>query len=138
MSLVGWFLSETRKGFGPQEIVVSRNQLWSIKTVLVKVTTSGTGGPREIAVEALEVGLTNVVAQFISATQIQGLTRFHIFGAGLLPDQGNPAVHFAALPEVFLTAGEGFRVVDLNNIDPAGDEITIRVSAHVQTISGTA
>lgn len=110
---------------------------WMILAVQVTLITTANAGNRQMAVDFFSP--TGVMVPVMpGVVQAESLTRYYTFGVGLPNDavfRGPASDRLATgIPPLTLGAGWGIRVYDLAAIQPAADDMSVRVCMIRRTV----
>jgi len=109
-------------------LTVPANRLWMVDTVYAFLATSATVGLRRIYVEVRDAAAAMITLAVSDLSQVAGTSEHYTFRRSVLyrsePVAGN---HFCPLPCRWLPAGYSLRVYDQAVIDPAADDLTLRM-----------
>ncbi|HEY65532.1 MAG TPA: hypothetical protein G4O02_13280 [Caldilineae bacterium] len=124
-------------GSGTNAVTINPSGVrWVVRSVWVEYISSATAGNRQIAVE-FENSAFNPRGRVVAGTtQGPSETRYYFF-APHLPDLTafrNTDHLMTPLPEIELGSGWALKVYDMNNIDAAGDSITVYVIASARDV----
>ena len=94
---------------------------WELMTIYVELTSTGTAGNRQMAIQFLD-SADDVIGQVrAGAVQAASLTRYYMFGVGLVDLTGFRDTDFlmTPLPEIVLPAG--FKVKVFDDVEQVGE-----------------
>ncbi len=112
-------------------IAVPAGKSWTLKSVRVKLTSTVTGGNRQIAVEIRDGAGVVLWRTLAGAVQAASVTRFYSFAPGLQNDAAFVVDEIGAAMPADLEMPETFdvHVLDVNAVDAAADDMEVAISA---------
>lgn len=117
-----------------KEFAVPAGQVWQVLSIWVELTTTGTAGDRQLAVQVRD-GSDDVVAEVRpGATQAASLTRNYLLAGGLpdLTSFRDTDLMMTPLPMLLLPEGWDVRIYDNNGVDAAADDMVVQMQIAVQ------
>jgi len=108
---------------------VTAAKQWAIQSIRAELTTTGTGGDRQIVVE-IQDDSGDVVSQYIAgAVQAASITRIYHFSSSAadLESFRDPNWLSTPLPLLLLPPAYVIRVYDNNAVDAAADDLVVQL-----------
>ncbi len=107
-------------------LTVPADQTWRVLWGYTRLTTSGTGGNREVRFELTNVAGPLWRAQAFDTQAASAVEDYHFSAAIAEPVSTRAGQHYLPMPlECLLKEGDSIRVYDFADIDAAGDVIHV-------------
>ncbi len=117
-------LNDSDKSF-----TVTAAKQWAIQSIRAELTTTGTGGNRQMLVE-IQDDSGDVVSQYIAgAVQAASITRFYHFSSSAADLESFRDTNWLStpLPLLLLPPAYVIRVYDNNAVDAAADDLVVQL-----------
>ena len=109
---------------------------WIIKSIWVELTTTGTGGDRQMEIQIQDDSADVIMSMRAGLVQAASLTYNYLFAPNIADLTALRDVDYLStlIPELWLPASYGVRVFDNNAVDAAADDMIVQIRYASSTV----